>query len=399
MRMLSSRTAVVAVVLLFAWNGLVIGVYASSIPTLRARFNLDSLSLAALFFLTGAAAIASMQVCGRLADRVGARRVALTAMLPLVVAALGFALAPSYPVLLLAGVALGLGNGGIDVTMNAIAVQVEKRRERPIMSFFHGTWSIGNLAGAGSVVLVAQLTGWTPDPTVNAVALTTAAVGVAAFVVALRIVPETELVVHTTSSGEKVRIPKSAYLLGIMAIAFGLGEGASMDWSALHVTTVAHVDPTTGALGVTMLSAFMVVIRLVGDFLVRRFGRRVVVRFGGTCAAIGYLTAATMSSLPLLLIGWALVGLGMGMIAPQVYAVAGHQAGGRGLAVVVTFGYAAFLITPGIIGGLVSAVGIQHTMFLPAVLLLGLLVLARVLPPKGQDPSVGDAVDAGLPAQ
>ena len=127
-----------------------------------------------------------------------------------------------------------------------------------------------------------------------------------------------------------------------------------MDWSSLHVTDVAGVDPTTGALGLIAVSAFMVVIRLLGDRLVARFGRRAVVRFGGLCAALGYLTVTLVSSLPLLVVGWALVGFGVGMIAPQVYAVAGHIGGGRVLAVVVTFGYAAFLIGPAVVGFLVN---------------------------------------------
>jgi len=63
-----------------------------------------------------------------------------------------------------------------------------------------------------------------------------------------------------------------------------------------------------------------------------------------------------------------------------VYAVAGHTAGGRGLAVVVTFGYATFLIAPALMGGLISLVGIQRTMWVPAVLLSGLLFVARIMP-------------------
>ncbi len=70
-----------------------------------------------------------------------------------------------------------------------------------------------------------------------------------------------------------------------MALAFGLSEGTAVDWSSLHVTDVARVDPTTGALGLIAVSGFMVVIRLLGDRLVARFGRRAVVRFGGACAA------------------------------------------------------------------------------------------------------------------
>ena len=70
-----------------------------------------------------------------------------------------------------------------------------------------------------------------------------------------------------------------------MALAFGLSEGTAVDWSSLHVTDVAGVDPTTGALGLIAVSGFMVVIRLLGDRLVARFGRRAVVRFGGVCAS------------------------------------------------------------------------------------------------------------------
>ena len=164
-----------------------------------------------------------------------------------------------------------------------------------------------------------------------------------------------------------------------------MSEGTAVDWSSLHVTTVANVDSTTGSLGLVAVSGLMVAIRLVGDRLVARFGRRAVVRFGGACAAAGYLMVTLVSGLPLLIVGWGLVGFGVGMIAPQVYAVAGHIGGGRVLAVVVTFGYAAFLMGPAVIGFLVQQLGLHHAMIVPAVLCAGIVFLAATMPKSDAD--------------
>ena len=110
------------------------------------------------------------------------------------------------------------------------------------------------------------------------------------------------------------------------------------------------MSPSAGAWGLACVSGFMVVIRLVGDAVVERLGRAVVVRAGAACALVGYLLTAFTSALPVILVGWCLVGLGVGLIAPQIYGLAGHIGGGRGLALVVSFGYAAFLVGPALIG-------------------------------------------------
>jgi MFS family permease len=211
-----------------------------------------------------------------------------------------------------------------------------------------------------------------------------AALAVVAFAVAYKITPPAAVVQHSVD-GRRTKIPSIAWLLAIMALAFGLSEGTATDWSALHVTEIAQVDSTTGSLGLVAVSGFMVLIRLLGDRLVARFGRRAVVRFGGICAAVGYGTVTLVNGLPLLLLGWALVGLGVGMIAPQVYAVAGHIGGGRVLAVVVTFGYAAFLAGPAVVGFLVAHLGLHHAMAVPAVLCAGIVGLAATMPKNDAD--------------
>lgn len=381
---LSSRTAVNAVLLMFAVNGMVLGGYGGSLPSLRDRLDLDATQIAIMLFCGGLAGIASMQVGGRLADAIGARRIVFAGLPLLIAAAVVLAFAPTYPIAIVAGLLFGLGNGAMDIAMNALGVQVEAARRRPIMSRFHAFFSIGNFVGAGAVLVMAVALGITGSAIVLPVMLTLAAVATGVFFLLMRISPEAAVVSHS-SDGVRTKIPAMAWVLGLMAMAFGLSEGTAVDWSSLHVTDVAQVDPTVGALGLIAVSGFMVIIRLLGDGLVARFGRRAVVRFGGACAAAGYAMVTVVSSLPLLVVGWALVGFGVGLIAPQVYAVAGHLGGGRVLAVVVTFGYATFLAGPAVVGFLVSHVGIHHAMAVPALLCVGIVFLASTLPKTDAD--------------
>ncbi len=376
---LASHRSVGAVGLLFAVNGLIIGGYGGALPSIRERLGIDATHIAILLFTAGVAGIVAMQVGGRLSDAIGGRQVALTGLPLLIAAAATFAFAATYPVAVVGAVVLGLGNGSMDVAMNAVAVQVEGARQRPIMSSFHALWSLGGFVGAGSVLLMATLLDLRGAGIVLPLMLFLAALAVVALVVAYKITPPTAVIRHSID-GVRTKIPPVAWLLAIMALGFGLSEGTATDWSALHVTEVARVDSTTGSLGIVAVTGFMVLIRLLGDRLVARYGRRAVVRFGGTCAAFGYGTVTVVSALPLLLVGWALVGLGVGMIAPQVYAVAGHIGGGRVLAVVVTFGYAAFLSGPAAVGLLVNHLGLHHAMAVPALLCTGIVGLAATMP-------------------
>lgn len=373
---------VVAVMTAFAVNGVVIGGWAASMPSLRDRLGLDGRGIGWLLLVTGVAAVASMQAGGHLSDSRGPRRLVLWS-LPLMgvgAAVMGVAVSVgSLPLTYAGTIVLGLGNGTMDVAMNALGVQVEKARPRPVMSRLHAFWSIGSFTGAALVAVIGWLAGGGADAIARGALTTVGIVALLALVALARIAPEGEVVAHR-ADGARTRIPPVAYLLGAMAVCFGLTEGTAMDWSSIHVTDVLEVDPGTGALGLVAVSAFMVVIRLSGDHLVHRFGHVRVVALGSATAAVGFLVTVLAGSMLPVLTGWALVGLGVGMIAPQIYGTAGHLGGGRVLARVVTFGYAAFLAGPAIIGTLVSNVGVQRAMVLPLVLAGVLVVLVRWMP-------------------
>lgn len=384
-----SRAAAVAVGALFALNGLVLGGYAGVLPALRAHLDIDAAQVAVLLFVVGAVAVASMQVGGRMADRVGGRRVVFTCYPVMAAGAVVLALAPSFPIALVGGMLIGLGNGAMDVAMNTLGVAVEQARPKPVMSRFHAFWSIGSFVGSAVVLLSAQLVGDSDGSVVRPALLTVAVLGAAGLAVTARWVPDNPTVSHEVD-GVRTAIPPVAWLLGAMAVCFGLMEGTAYDWSSIHVTDVARVDPGVGSVGLVVVTAFMVGMRLVGDAAVARFGHREVVWGGSVGAAVGYTITAFATPLPLVLVGWAFVGFGVAMIAPQIYAAAGHLGGGRMLAVVVTFGYAAFLAGPAVIGSLVHAFGVQRAMLLPFVLSLVLIVITRWMPAIGRPDQAPD---------
>jgi len=365
-----------AVAVLFMANGLVVGTFGGSLPGLKALHDLANGQIVGLLVAAAVFAVLSMNLSGPLADRVGARLPTMVGGSVMMLAAVVMGAAPGYAVLVIGAALFGLGNGAMDVCMNALGVSVEQARRRPVMSRLHACFSIGNFAGALVVVVLGRVLSTDATPRWS---LWTGAVLIAVLLVG--VFPSTPQSPVRVSEGEgRGKVPPVAWLLAAMAVCFGLTEGTAIDWSSLHVTDVAGVSPSTGAWGLACVSGFMVVIRLCGDFVVERVGRAFVVRTGSACALVGYLLTVLGSSLAVILVGWCLVGLGVGLIAPQIYGLAGHVGGGRGLAVVVSFGYAAFLVGPAIIGFVVAHSGLQRAMLVPVVTAVGLIVMSARLP-------------------
>ena len=77
---LASMQSVVAVALLFAVNGLVIGGYGGSLPSMRERLDMTATHIAILLVVAGLAGIVAMQVGGRLSDSIGARQEAVLSL-------------------------------------------------------------------------------------------------------------------------------------------------------------------------------------------------------------------------------------------------------------------------------------------------------------------------------
>lgn len=373
-----STRDLLAVAALFVTNGLAVGVFGASLPGLRAHLSLEPAHIVGVLVAAAVFAVLSMNLSGALADRIGARGPSLLGGAGMAVGAVVMGTAPDYAVLVTGAAIFGLGNGAMDVSMNTLGVSLEQARRRPVMSRLHASFSIGNLVGALVVVVLGQLLA--ADVTPRWSLWGGALIVTALLAVLVRLAPQSPPRVGSGKGEKRGKVPPITWLLAAMAVCFGLTEGTAVDWSSLHVTDVGEVSPSSGAWGLACVAGFMVVIRLAGDSVVEWLGRATVVRGGSACALIGYLLTAFTSGLPLILIGWCLVGFGVGLIAPQIYGLAGHIGGGRGLALVVSFGYAAFLVGPALIGFAAAHSDLQRAMLVPVISAVGLIVMSVRLP-------------------
>jgi MFS family permease len=303
------------------------------------------LGLALLAMAVGA--LLGIPAAGWAAGRIGSRAVVRASAITFFAALALPVLAPSLPLLVAALFVLGASNGALDVSMNAQAAAIEARWPRPIMSAFHGTWSVGGLAGAGAAALALRL-GVTPAMHVlGAAALFGGATGVAL----LALLPPTEDVRGDTRG---VRRPTGALVgLGTIALLALMAEGAMGDWSAVYLEHSLGTSASTAALGFAAFSLTMAAGRFLGDALVARWGNATIVRATAGTGALGFATALALGHPLAAIAGCAAVGLGLANLIPIVFRAAGRLPGvaaSEGIAAVGTAGYVGFLAGPPLIG-------------------------------------------------
>src|SRR4051812_14568308 len=179
-------------------------------------------------------------------------------------------------------------------------------------------------------------------------------------------------------------------VLGALAFACLLCEGAAADWSALYVDRSLGASAAVAALAYAAFSITMTAGRLAGDRLTERLGPVALVRRGGLVAAAG-LGAALLAGAPAAaLAGFAGPGAGLAPVPPAVFRAAGNATAqaGPSLAAVSTTGYLGFLAGPPLIGALAEATSLPTALALLPVLAAILAVSARAVAPAGTGPEL-----------
>jgi MFS family permease len=379
------RRARLATAVVFAVHGSVTGSFAARLPWIAAHVGVGVGRLGVALLMPTVGALLAMPFSGRLAHRYRFRPLVsatITACCAgLVLPALVTSLALLCAVLVLVGAAAGLA----DMAMNAQGVLVEKRYGRSVMSSLHGCWSVGVLTGSAVSAAASR-----------AAIDTRVQFALTALILAAVATTSARLLLDDAMADEIAAPPAFALptrpviLIGLVGLCAVFGEQAGTEWSALFVKRELSGSASVAALALSAFAVTMAAVRLVGDRVTQRLGPTRTVRLSGACAASGAVVIVLAHDLAVGLIGFALLGIGVAVVVPLVFAAAGragpHPA--RGVAGVAGIAYGSGLAAPGVIGGIASATSLRTSFGVVAGLVATMLVTAGFL--RGGHPSVED---------
>lgn len=363
---------------IFFMCGTFIGMWASRIPHVKAATGLDEGGFGLLLLVMACGAFVAFPLTGILLDRLGAAPVTKLLACANVVSFLLVGLAPSVPLLTLALFVAGFTFGALDVAMNGWGAEVETAYGRPIMSSYHGLFSLG--AGAAALIggvaielglsVAAHFSLWSAM--------------IAPFLVWFWRQPWPQII--ETSKDDKAplfALPKGALILvGLMALVAALGEGAMTDWAALYQIEDLGFSEAIAPTAFTVFSVAMVIMRLAGDRAIARFGPVLIARLSGLTAFAGCLLLVSGLNIWAVWAGSFVMGLGYAVLFPLAMSRAAsdqNMSKGSALAAVATLGYGAFLFGPPLLGFVGDLLSLRASFATVALFTLAIPFLAGAL--------------------
>lgn len=362
----------------FITPALAYGTLSARLPALQLITGADDAQIGSVLLALGICTLAGLLLCGFVIEKFNARLLAVIGSSLLAAAMCVAAIARSWHFLAFGCGIAGLGVGLCDVSMNALGIDLEKRRGVLALSFLHGASSVGGVAGslAGSM---------------------SAALGIAPFFNFLIVLGAwlclCPLAARRAPAGETpdnakrrfpLFFPGFVILCGVLSLVCHIVEGSAAEWGSLLLYSVKHASQQEAALAFAFFTGGMVACRFTADWL-RKHVSDFILLFGGSLLGGAGMSLALLASAPwLCLCGYAIVGLGLAPVVPVLFSRAGASEGisaGRASAIVSVFSYSGMLLFPPFLGYLAQAAGLAHALWiLPgccALLCLGSLPFLR----------------------
>lgn len=379
------RRARRAVLVGFAIQGLTFASIVTRLVTFKDKFDLSDYQILLLLAAVAFSSAVGSLIAGYTAERWGSARTLRWGLVGVSVGVALPGLAGSLAALIAATCVFGLFVGAVDASLNMQGVGVQDRYGRSIMTGFHAMWSAAAVVGAIYASLTIEL-----DWTVALALLFVALIGLALNAWSTRGLLRHDPLDAPADPAAQERRPHHVPWLPLLLIALPttamwLGDSASAVWSGIYLEDGLGTAASTAPIAYGAYQLVLLVVRLVGDRLVRRHGPEKVVRVSGIVATVALILIVAAPSIPVVIAGFALLGGGLALIPPLSFVAAAHldvEGGSNAVARVNLANYVGYIVAAfGI--AIVAEAGSNRLMFLVPLAVIPLLpLMARQFAPR-----------------
>ncbi len=351
-----NRRLLIANQLSFGVLGAIEAAWAPMVPFVKMGMNLDDAQFGRLLLSMGIGSLCALPTVGPLISRFGPRLVAITGCIVLGLSLIGISFANHEWLLCLILAVFGASLIAIDVASNVNAVVVESIYKRPLMSGFHGGYSLGTIVGSMimSLLLTAGLGIHLSSFLLFLIMTGVTLIGCRALFSDIKSFnAEHVKSAQNNNSSKQHKIPPVILVLGCLCFIMYGSEGALLSWSTVFATQNRGITPEVAGYFYAFFAVTMTVARYSGNKLVTSIGRRRTVVFGALMVATGFFITATVEHYAGMMIGFTIIGLGAGNIVPQLVSFTGTVSGIKvqsAISLINSLGYSGILLGPVIIG-------------------------------------------------
>jgi MFS family permease len=360
------------VIAVFFVHGFLFASWTAHIPDLQQHLGLSDGRLGLALLGAPIGSILAIGVAARILPRAGSRAIVRLALLGYCVSGPFIGLTGSLGTFFVAFLLWGFFQGLLDASMNTQAITVERFSGRVLMPGFHGSWSsgalVGAVTGASAVALGLSLSG-------QLLILAAPCLVVVGWL-STRMLPDRRVGDHPEPSkggneGRHGVLQVDLIVLGGIAFADMLCEGAAADWAAVYLHNSLHTVPLVAGMGFAIYSLAMLAVRLSGNRLFTRFAAHRLLPLLAVIATVGFAGGLVIARPVGVLLGFALLGAGLGSVVPMTLRAAGAVGNvdtGRAVASVAGCGWAGYVVGPVVIGAIASSTTLHAALFLIPVL-------------------------------
>ena len=361
-----------AVVAVFFVHGFLFASWTAHIPELKQHLGLTDGRLGLALIGAPIGSVLALVVAARILPRVGSRPMVRLSLLGYCVSGPFIGLTGSFGTFFVAFLLWGFFQGMLDVSMNTQAITVERFSDRVLMPGFHGSWSSGTLVGAVTGAAAVALGVSLSEQLLVLAVPCLLVVGW----LTTRMIPDRRVDEDPDASIDRRNeshgvLQRELLVLGGIAFADMLCEGAVADWAAVYLHNSLHSVALVAGMGFAIYSLAMLAVRLSGNRLFTRFSVHRSLTLLAGIATLGFAVGLAIATPVSMLIGFALLGVGLGCVVPMTLRAAGAVGNvntGGAVATVAGCGWAGFVVGPVVIGAIASATKLHTALFLIPVL-------------------------------